>query len=73
MEDEYDYRLYVLAELKYRKAFPNTDEKDLFPQDWYSISSYKLKNEIIAEAIKEGVLIGNTSRYQKRLIHVRTS
>ena len=62
--DEMDYKLYVLAELSYKKAHPEIKEDDLFPLDWYSNNNYKLKTEIIAEAIKEKKLIEETSKYQ---------
>ena len=63
MED-LDYKLYVLAELSYKKEHPGVKEETLFPLDWYSISDYKLRNEIIAEAIREKKLIEETQKYK---------
>mgnify|MGYP003308594653 CR=1 FL=1 len=55
--DDLDYNLYVLAEIAYKKENENIDEDNLFPIDWYSITNYKVKVEIIGEAIKEKKLI----------------
>lgn len=71
--DEMDYRLYVLAEINYKKAHPEIKEDDLFPIDWYNSNNYKLKNEIIAEAIKEKKLIEETSKYQYLIEGIRKS
>ncbi len=60
---ELDYKLYVIAELNYKKAHPDMSEEALYPEDWYSITNYKLKNEIIAEAIRNKVLIKDTEKY----------
>lgn len=57
-----DLNLYVIAELKYQKMHNN--EKDIFPIDWYSSNNYKLKTEIIAEAIKNNLKIEETKLYQ---------
>ena len=65
MEKE-DYNLYIIAELTYKKRHPN--EEKLFPTDWYSSTNYKLKTEIIAEAIKNNIPIEETSLYQNKFI-----
>ena len=64
--DELDFNLYVLAELKYKKIHNN--EKNIFPIDWYSSKNYKLKVEIIAEAIKNNIKINETSLYQNKFL-----
>ena len=69
-EDE-DYKLYVLAEITYTKENENVDEKELFPSDWYSISNYKVKVEIIAEALNNKCLIAETQKYQDRVEGIR--
>lgn len=69
--DELDYKLYVLAELNYKKAHPGMSEEELYPTDWFSINNYKLKSEIIAEAIKENVLVQDTKRYQSRQEYIK--
>jgi hypothetical protein len=61
--DDLDYKLYVLAELSYKKEHPEIPEEDLFPIGWYSTENYKLKNEIIAEALREKILVENTKKY----------
>ena len=61
--DELDYNLYVIAELSYKKEHPEIKEDDLYPANWYSINNYKLKNEIIAEAIQKKVLVKDTPKY----------
>ena len=71
--DELDYKLYVLAELSYKKAHPEIDENELYPLDWYSFNNYKLKNEIIAEAIKEKKLVKDTPKYISYLNQSRDS
>ncbi len=59
-----DYKLYVLAELNYKKEHPELKEDNLFPLDWYSNNNYKLKTEIIAEAINNKKLIEDVQKYQ---------
>ena len=60
--DELDYNLYTIAELRYKEKYNNMD--DIFPADWYSSYNYKLKTEIIAEAIKKNIPIEETNLYQ---------
>ena len=71
--DDLDYKLYVLAELSYKKEHPELKEGQLFPIGWYSNNNYKLKNEIIAEAIKNKTIIENTPKYRLLLEGVRKS
>lgn len=61
-----DFNLYVVAELTYKKKYGN--KNDLFPIDWYSSKNYKLKTEIIAEAIKKDIKIEDTNLYQTQFI-----
>ena len=49
----------------------NVDEKELFPSDWYSINNYKVKVEIIAEALNNKCLIAETQKYQDRVEGIR--
>lgn len=68
---EEDLNLYIMAELTYKKKHGNKD--NLFPVDWYSSKNYKLKIEIIAEAIKNNIEIENTNLYQTQFIEgIRT-
>ena len=60
-----DYNLYVLAELAYKNEHLDLKENQLYPANWYETKDYKEKNEIIAEAIKEKVLIIDTKRYKE--------
>ena len=69
--DDEDYKLYVLAEITYTKENENVDEKELFPADWYSINNYKVKVEIIAEALNNKCLIVETQKYQDRVEGIR--
>lgn len=71
MNEDLDYRLYVLAEIAYEKENPGKTEEELFPLDWYSITNYKSKIEIIEEAIKNKVLIKDTQKYINRIEGVR--
>lgn len=57
--------LYTLAEMRYQDHFKNVDSEDLYPSNWYLNKNYKLKIEIIAEAIKNDTLIVNTKSYLK--------
>lgn len=67
------FELYTLAELSYISHFKNIDG-ELFPSLWYEDKNYKLKIEIITEAIKTHTLIVNTQAYQKKLegIEIKT-
>ena len=58
------FKLYVLAELSYKKHFNNLNDDDLFPSGWYGNKNYRKKIEIICEAIKTNTLIVNTKSYQ---------
>ena len=69
--DNEDYKLYVLAEITYTRENNKLNEEELFPADWYSISDYKTKVEIIAEALNEKCLIAETKKYQDRVEGVR--
>ena len=64
--DELDFHLYVVAEMRYQQEFEKeVEEENLFPANWYSSRDYKLKTEIIAEAIKKHITIDKTDLYQK--------
>jgi hypothetical protein len=60
------FNLYTLAELSYQKHFKdmisNLDE--LYPVGWYENTNYKIKIEILLEAIKTNMLIVNIKNYQ---------
>ncbi len=71
MNEDLDYRLYVLAEIAYEKENEGKSEEELFPLDWYSISNYKTKIEIIEEAIKNNILIKDTQKYISRIEGVK--
>lgn len=57
------FELYTVAELSYKKHFNTTNERDLFPIEWYENKDYKSKIAIITEAIKTNTLIVNTPSY----------
>lgn len=61
------FELYTLAELTYQNHFKNmvksTDE--LYPDGWYENKNYKVKIEILSEAISTSTLIVDTQGYQK--------
>lgn len=63
--DDLDYKLYLLADLKYKKEHNDLEDTELYPDDWFSSSNYKIKNEIIGEALKRKVLVKDTSIYKK--------
>ena len=61
------FELYTLAELAYNKHFEKIveDKENLYPLGWYERNNYKLKIEIITEAIKNNILIEDTQKYQE--------
>ena len=63
------FELYTLAELAYQKQFEKIveDKSILYPEGWYEKKDYKLKIEIIKEAIKSNTLIENTPKYLETL------
>ena len=66
-QDKKLFKLYTLAELSYENHFKNmlksTDE--LYPDGWYENKNYKVKIEILCEAISTSTLIVDTQGYQK--------
>ena len=64
--EEKIFNLYTLAEISYQKTLQNKVHNidDLYPLGWYENQNYKEKIEIIAEAIKNNILIKDTSKYQ---------
>lgn len=66
------FRLYTLAELSYQKHFENKMEEELlYPEGWYNNQNYKLKIDIIAEAIFKNILIEYTDKYQELIEGIR--
>ena len=67
------FKLYNLAEMAYEKHLENkfANKEYLYTEGWYSKQNYKLKIEIIAEAIKNNVIIENTSKYQETIEGVK--
>lgn len=66
MEDEL-FKLYALAEMRYQEHFKNYSQDDLYPPSWYQNKNYKLKIEIIVEAIQTNTLIINTKSFSKMI------
>lgn len=71
MNEDLNYRLYVLAEITYERENQNISKEDLYPVDWYSTSNYSQKIEIIEEALNEKVLIKDTKKYQDSIEGVK--
>ena len=71
MKEDAHYNLYVLAEIAYQKEHKDLEEHELFPADWYSITNYQVKTEIIAEALKNKILITETVLYKSRVEGIR--
>lgn len=69
MNDQKDYDLYVLSEIAYKNKHSLEDDETIFPSNWYSSKNYKLKIEIIAEAIEKSILIEETDAYKHALIN----
>ena len=40
------------------------NNNDLFPENWYSIDDYRLKTDILSEAMKKKIPIIETVQYQ---------
>lgn len=57
-----DFNLYIIAELTYKKRHANIE--NLFPFNWYSSKNYRIKTEIIADALKNNIKIEDTNLYQ---------
>lgn len=69
MPNNYDDKdLYTIAVLRYKEENPNLDLDNLFSSDWNLNKNYKLKIEIIAEAIQNGITVEETDTYQKVFI-----
>lgn len=64
-----DKDLYVIAVMRYKEANPNQKEENLFPMDWDMNNNYRLKIEIISEAISNQVLIKDTEIYKNQFIN----
>ena len=60
-----DKDLYTIAVLRYKEENPNLDLDNLFSSDWNLNKDYKLKVEIIAEAIQKGILVEDTDTYKQ--------
>lgn len=66
MPNNYDDKdLYTLAVLRYKEENPNLDLDNLFSSDWNLNKNYKLKVEIIAEAIQNGITVEETDTYKQ--------
>ena len=64
--EESDFNLYVIAEMTYKKR--HQEDANPFPMDWYSSKNYKLKTEIIAEALKNNIRVDETELYNNKFI-----
>ena len=64
-DEELDYFLYLQAELTYQHKHEDMDPDDLYPFGWYSTNNYRMKIEIIAEALKKEVFVWDTDLYHK--------
>lgn len=61
-----DKEIYIMMEINYLKENNRKIEdnnEDLFPLNWYKITNYKLKTEILFEAIKNKTKIEETKKY----------
>ena len=67
-----EYNIYVLMETRYidiqkEKDELNNSRDDLFPDNWYMSKDYKLKTEILTEAIDNNITIKETKKYNELL------
>ena len=61
-----DNEIYVMMEINYLKENNRSiddNNDDLFPFDWYRINNYKLKTDILYQAIKKKIKIIDTDGY----------
>jgi hypothetical protein len=63
MEDKEIYIMMEINYLKENKRKLEDNNEDLFPLNWYKITDYKLKTEILHDAIKNKVKIKETKKY----------
>ena len=63
---EEDLNIYILAELKYKELHLN--EVDIFPENWYSTKNYRLKTEIILDALTNNIRVVDTKLYKEKMI-----
>ena len=72
MEDKL-FRLYTLAIMNYEKKFVSrvNNIEELYPKKWNDDKDYKVKINIIGEAIKNNILIKDTKLYQDYIIDVK--
>lgn len=75
MNDNKILELYTLAEIAYEKKFQNSvdNAEKLYPEGWYANKNYKQKIEIITQAIKNNILIENTTEYQNFIEGVKST
>ena len=71
MNDEFDYKLYVLTEIYYMRKHPNLSDEELFPKDWYDTKDYKQKIEIMDEAMENKCLIKDTPKYREMKLCIK--
>ena len=69
MNDQIDYDLYVMSEIAYKDKHKLESDDVLFPDNWYSSKNYKVKTEIIGEALENDVLIEETEGYKQSLLN----
>ena len=63
-----DKELYVIAVLRYKEEHPELDDLNLFSIDWNLCKDYRLKNIIIATALKEHKRVEETELYQSEIV-----
>jgi len=66
-----DFKLYVIAEMNYKKKNDRKHDKELFPPKWYSNYDYKFKVNVLAEAMKKNILIRDTDLYKNMLLDIK--
>ena len=59
-----DFKVYVLAEMAYKKEHSDISEEELFPVVWTVSKDYRLKTDIIVKAIKNKKLITEIEEYE---------
>ena len=65
---DYKEEMYIMMEINYLKANNRNldgNNDDLFPLNWYLISDYQKKAEILLEAINNNEKIVDTKKYRE--------
>ena len=61
-------QIYTIATMRYQEENPGVSMEELYPVGWHTNDNYKLKVNIIAEALKKHVLVIDTELYNQSFV-----